>query len=150
DGLPLAIELAAARTKLFSPQALLARLEHRLNLLTGGARDLPERQQTIRNTIDWSYQLLDAGEKKLFIRLGVFVGGWTLEAAERVCDADGDLPMDIIDGIAALLDKSLLRQEEGIDGGPRFTMLETIREYALERFVASEEEAALRRRHSLY
>ncbi len=109
DGLPLAIELAAARVKLLPPHALLARLDQKLKLLTGGARDLPTRQQTIRNTIDWSYDLLDAGEKTLFTRLGVFVGGRTLEAAEAVCNADGDLRIDVLDGLVALLDKSLLK-----------------------------------------
>jgi len=150
DGLPLAIELAAARIKLLPPQALLTRLGSRLKLLTGGARDLPERQQTIRNTIDWSYQLLDAGEKKLFTRLGVFVGGWTLEAAEAVCNVDGDLPMDIVDGIAALLDKSLVRQIEELEGEPRFMMLETIREYALEQLGARGEADAIRQQHAIY
>ena len=150
DGLPLAIELAAARVKLFPPAALLARLDNRLPLLTGGARDLPARQQTIRTTIDWSYDLLDADEQALFARLAVFVGGCTLEAAEAVCNADGDLAMDVMDGIAALVDKSLLRQEEGPDGEPRFTMLETIREYALERLVASGEAGAIHRRHATY
>jgi predicted ATPase/class 3 adenylate cyclase len=150
DGLPLAIELAAARVKLFSPQALLARLGDQLKFLTGGARDLPARQQTIRNTIDWSYQLLDDGEKMLFARLGVFVGGCTLEAAEAVCNADSDLPIDVVDGVAALVDKSLLRQEDGVDGEPRYTMLETIREYARERLHASGAEAALHERHAAY
>src|SRR5207244_1286151 len=106
DGLPLAIELAAARIKLFPPQALLARLGNRLKLLTGGARDLPQRQQTIRNAIAWSYDLLDGGEQALFARLGVFVGGWTLEAAEAVCGADNEPPLDVVDGIASLVDKS--------------------------------------------
>jgi len=147
DGLPLAIVLAAARVKLFPPQALLTRLDDRLKFLTGGARDLPARQQTIRNTIDWSYDLLDAGEQMLFARLAVFVGGCTIEAAEAVCKANGDLPMEIVDGIAALVDKSLLRQTEDPDGEPRFRMLETIREYALERLEASGEAEALRRRH---
>src|SRR5204862_3931994 len=133
DGLPLALELAAARVKLFSPQALLARLEHRLALLTGGARDLPARHQTIRGAIDWSYHLLDAAEQTLFAGLGVFVGGCTLDAATAVCNATNDLALDVTDGIASLLDKSLLRLEEGADGEPRVMMLETIREYALER-----------------
>jgi tetratricopeptide (TPR) repeat protein len=148
DGLPLAIELAAVRVKLFPPRVLLTRLDDRLKFLTGGARDLPTRQQTIRNTIDWSYNLLDAGEQMLFARLGVFVGGCTIEAAEAVCTANGDLPMEIVDGIAALVDKSLLRQTEDPDGEPRFTMLETIREYALERLEASGEAEALRRQHA--
>ena len=147
DGLPLAIELAAARVKLLAPQAMLARLERRLPLLTGGARDLPERQRTLRDTIAWSYDLLDEPERRLFRRLAVFVGGCTLEAAEAVCNADGDLGIDVFDGIASLVDKSLLRQEDGPDGEPRFTMLETIREYGLEQLQASGEEAAIRRRH---
>jgi predicted ATPase/class 3 adenylate cyclase len=150
DGLPLAIELAAARSKLFAPQALLVRLGNRLKLLTGGTRDLPARQQTIRNTIDWSYNLLDAAQQTLFVRLGVFVGGWTEQAAEAVCNAAGDVPIDMLDGLAALLDQSLLRQAEGADSEPRFTMLETIREYALERLEASGEVAALRRHHAAY
>src|SRR6266508_3502906 len=147
DGLPLAIELAAARVKLFSPQALLARLDHRLTFLTGGTRDLPARQQTIRNTIDWSYQLLTSREQTLFARLGIFVGGWTLELAEAVCNADGDLSMEIGNGIAALLDQGLLRREAGVDGEPRFLMLETIREFALEHLRAHGEEPMLHERH---
>jgi predicted ATPase/class 3 adenylate cyclase len=150
DGLPLAIELAAARIKLFPAQALLGRLAKPLKLLTGGAHDLPSRQQTIRNTIDWSYQLLDEGEKRLFARLAVFVDGSTLEAAEAVCNAEADLPMDVVDGIAALLDQSLLQQEEGVEGGPRLVMLQTIREYALERLEQSGEAEALRQQHAAY
>jgi predicted ATPase/class 3 adenylate cyclase len=154
DGLPLAIELAAARVKLFPPQALLTRLKQRLKFLTGGARDVPERQQTIRGTIDWSYQLLEEGERALFRRLGVFVGGWALEAAEAVCNATqrvpGDLPLDVVDGLAALIDKSLVKQVEGIDGEPRFTMLETIHEYALEHLAASGELEVLRQRHAAF
>jgi predicted ATPase/transcriptional regulator with XRE-family HTH domain len=150
DGLPLAIELAAVRIKLFPPQAILSRLDRRLKLLSGGARDLPVRQQTIRNTIAWSYDLLDQGEQTLFARLGVFVGGGTLAAAEAVCNADGNLPLDVVDGIAALLDKSLLRQEYGGVDEPRFTMLETIREYALEQLAARGETAALQRQHTAY
>jgi predicted ATPase len=150
DGLPLAIELAAARVKLFAPEALLTRLDNQLKLLTGGARDLPSRQQTIRGAIDWSYQLLDDGERMLFARLGVFVGGCTLEAAEAVCNAKGDLRLDIVDGLAALVDKSLLKQVDGMDGEPRFTMLETIREYARERLAASGELDVARHQHAAY
>jgi predicted ATPase/class 3 adenylate cyclase len=150
DGLPLAIELAAARIKLFPPAALLKRLEHRLPLLTGGPRDLPARQQTLRNTIDWSYGLLIAGEQRLFRRLGAFVGGWTLEAAEAVCNTEGDLTLEVLDGLAALADRSLLRQEASEGGEPRFTMLELLREYAVERLAESREEAAVRRAHAEY
>ncbi len=126
DGLPLAIELAAARSKLLSPPALLARLECRLPLLTGGPRDLPIRQQTLRSTIDWSYDLLDQRERTLFARLGVFVGGCTLEAATAVCNSEGDRGMDVLETLAALLDMSLLRQTEQASGEPRFGMLETM------------------------
>ena len=111
DGLPLAIELAAARSKLLTPQAMLERLSSRLKVLTGGARDRPARQQTMRGTIDWSYNLLDDSEKILFVRLGVFVGGWTLESAEAVC-SDG-LPMEVFEGLELLTDKSLIRPTEG-------------------------------------
>jgi predicted ATPase len=150
DGLPLAIELAAARMRLFPPQALLSRLERRLPLLTGGARELPARQQTLRGAIAWSYDLLEAGEKTLFQRLAVFVGGLTLEAAEAVCNAAGDLSLDLFDGLESLVGKSLLRQEEGRDGEPRFGMLETIREYGLECLDASGEAAAIRREHTSF
>jgi predicted ATPase len=118
DGLPLAIELAAARIKMLPPKAMLKRLGSRLKLLTGGARDLPERQRTLRGAIEWSYALLDQGEQVLFARLAVFSGGRTLEAIDAVCDAEGDLPVDTFDGVSSLLDKSLLRQEEG-PGGDR-------------------------------
>jgi predicted ATPase/transcriptional regulator with XRE-family HTH domain len=150
DGLPLAIELAAAWVRLFQPVALLTRLEQRLPMLTRGPRDLPARQQTIRNTIEWSYYLLDAGEQTLFARLGVFVGGCTLEAAEGVCNADHDLPMEVLDGLAALVDKSLLKQAEAVAGDPRFVMLETIREYALERLAVSGEAEQLSRQHARF
>ena len=133
DGLPLAIELAAVRTKLLSPQALLARLPGRFKLLTGGAQDLPVRQQTLRSAIDWSYNLLTEAEQILFARLGAFVGGWTIEAAEAICNADGDLRIVVLDGLQSLLDKSLLQHMAPLDGVPRFMMLETIRAYALER-----------------
>jgi DNA-binding CsgD family transcriptional regulator/tetratricopeptide (TPR) repeat protein len=149
DGLPLAIELAAGRSKLFSPQSLLSRLENRLKLLVGGAQDLPLRQQTLRGTIAWSYDLLEDVEQKLFRRLAVFVGGCTLEAAEAVCNANKDLS-DMLDGVAGLVDKSLLRQETRADGEPRLLMLETIREYGLERLAASGEADAIQRQHATF
>ena len=133
DGLPLAIELAAARIKLLPPAAMLSRLQSRLHLLTGGSRDLPERQQTLRATLDWSYELLNTAEQKLFRRLSVFASGCTIEAAEAVCNASDDLESDPFDVIASLADKSLLQQSEPPDCEVRFSMLETIREYALER-----------------
>src|SRR5829696_8319575 len=150
DGLPLAIELAAARIKLLTPAAMLERLGSRLKLLGGGARDLPERQRTLRGTIEWSHALLDEGEQVLFARLAVFSGGRTLEAIEAVCDAKGDLPMDALEGVSSLLDKSLLRQEEGPEGEPRFVMLETIHEYTRERLGASGEAEEVRRLHAEY
>ncbi len=156
DGLPLAIELAAARVKLVPPQALLARLSSRLKLLTGGPRDLPERQQTLRNTIAWSYDLLTPAEQVLFRRFSVFAGGSTLEAAETICSAPEGAPalaVDLFDGLGSLVDKSLLRQEsEGADdaGEPRFHMLETIREFALEELAASAEDHALHSAHLAY
>ncbi|MEJ2559070.1 MAG: tetratricopeptide repeat protein, partial [Anaerolineae bacterium] len=148
DGLPLAIELAAARVKLLSPQAMLGRLSASLKLLTGGARDLPARQQALRNTLDWSYGLLDPGEQTLFARLGVFVGGFTLEAADAVCSLGGGL--DVLEGVASLVYNSLLRPEQGASDQSRFRMLETIREYALERLEESGELEAARRAHALY
>ena len=110
DGLPLAIELAAARTKVLSPSAILDRLQSRLQLLTGGALDLPERQQTLRKTIDWSHGLLNEAEQKLFRRLAVFVGGCTLEAAEAVCNTRRDLGIDLFDGLSSLMDKNLVQR----------------------------------------
>lgn len=150
DGLPLAIELAAARTKLLSPSAILDRLQSRLQLLTGGALDLPERQQTLRNTIDWSHELLNEGEQTLFRRFAVFVGGGTLEAAEAVCNTGRDLSIDLFDGLSSLVDKNLVQRVDGLGAESRFTMLETIREYALERLAASGEESATRRAHAAY
>jgi predicted ATPase len=153
EGLPLAIELAAARSKLFSPQDLLARLSSRLKLLRGGAQNLPARQQTLQNAIAWSYDLLDTSERRLFVQLSAFVGGWTLEAAEAVCGgwgSDDQSGGDILDGLSSLVDKSLLRQAEGAGGETRFFMLETIREYALEQLQASAEAEALRQRHAGY
>jgi predicted ATPase/serine/threonine protein kinase len=150
DGLPLAIELAAARIKLLSPAAMRARLETSLQLLTGGARDLPERQQTLRQAIDWSYDLLSEPEQRLFRRLSVFLGGCSLEAVESVCDTKQDLGVDVLDGMASLVDKSLVRQIEQADGETRFVMLETIREYARGKMSESGEEAATRRSHAAY
>ena len=150
DGLPLAIELAAARIKLLSPSAMLTRLESCLNLLTGGARDLPTRQQTLRGTVDWSYGLLNPAEQTLFRRLSVFLGGCTLEAVEAVCDTAGDLGLDVLDGMASMVDKSLVQQVEAAEGETRFVMLSTIREYALERLSASDDVNATRRSHAAY
>ena len=150
DGLPLAIELAAARVKVLSPSSMLTRLASRLQLLTGGARDLPQRQQTLRAAIDWSYDLLSAAEQKLFRRLSVFVGGCNLEGVEAVCDTKGDLDLDLLDGMASMLDKSLVQQIEQATGESRFVMLETIREYALEKLEASGEEALTKRAHAAY
>jgi predicted ATPase/class 3 adenylate cyclase len=150
DGLPLAIELAAARIKLLPPQAMVSRLGNRLKLLTGGARNLPQRQRTLRGAIEWSHEMLDEEEKTLFARLAVFSGGSTLEAVEAVCDAEGDLPLDALEGVSSLLDKSLLRQEVGRGGEPRFVMLETIREYARERLEESGDVEAIKRAHAKY
>ncbi len=152
DGLPLAIELAAARIALFTPRELLVRLEHRLTLLTGGARDLPVRQQTLRGAIAWSYGLLSDSEQTLLRRLGIFVGGFTLRAAERVCNAEGNLGIAVLDGVAALIDKSLLHQIEpahhSTANETRFALLETIREFALEQLDISGETKTLRQQHA--
>jgi predicted ATPase len=150
DGLPLAIELAAARVKVLSPSSMRTRLAGRLQLLTGGARDLPQRQQTLRAAMDWSYDLLSAAEQRLFRRLSVFVGGCNLEGVEAVCDTKRDLDLDLLDGMASMVDKSLVQQIEQGKGESRFVMLETIREYALEKLEASGEEAALKRAHAAY
>jgi predicted ATPase len=136
DGLPLALELAAARIPVLSPQAMLKRLDERLKLLRSGARDLPARQQTLRNTLAWSYDLLNDDERRLFAWLGVFAGGFTLEAAEAVCDAE-------LDTLASLVDKNVIRRE-----GERFSMLETVREYALEQLRSSGNEETVRGRHA--
>jgi non-specific serine/threonine protein kinase len=150
DGLPLAIELAAARVKVLPPPALLARLEKRLPLLSGGGRDLPSRQQTMRDAIAWSYDLLSDEEQSLFRRLSVFVGGCTLEAAEAVCAARDSPALDVLDGVASLVDKSLLRQDEDPDGAPRYGMLETVREFGLERLAERGEEPAVRAAHAAH
>jgi hypothetical protein len=144
------IELAAARIKLLTPGAMLERLASRLKLLGGGSRDLPVRQRTLRGTIEWSHALLEEGERVLFARLAVFSGGRTLEAIEAVCDPRGALAVDALEGVSSLLDKSLLRQEEGPEGEPRFVMLETIHEYARERLGASGEAEETSRLHVEY
>ena len=150
EGLPLAVELAAARIKLLPPQALLRRLEHRLEVLTSGAQDLPTRQQTLRNTLQWSYDLLTAEEQRLFRWLSVFAGSFTLEAATAVCTAASDSPLDMLTGVASLLDKSLLLQTEQEGEEPRFRMLETLREFGLSCLRTNREEAAAQRAYAHY
>jgi predicted ATPase len=129
---------------------MLQRLSSRLKLLTGGARDLPERQRTLRATIEWSHALLDEGEQLLLARLAVFSGGRTLEAIEAICDAEGDLPVEAFEGVSSLVDKSLLRQEEGPNGEPRFVMLETVHEFAREKLGQSGEAESIKRAHAEY
>ena len=148
DGLPLAIELSAARIKLLTPEALLSRLDSRLTTVAGGSRDAPQRQQTLRCTLDWSYNLLDEGEKMLFAQLAVFRGGCSLEAIESVCGED--LPLDLLDELTSLVNKSLVQQKETRGDGPRFVMLETIHEYAREQLQERGEAEAVRDTHSAY
>ena len=158
DGLPLAIELAAARLRLLPPRAILSRLANRLDFLNGGAHNVPARQRTMRAAIEWSYDLLDPEEQRLFRRLAVFQGGCSAHALSRVLDLDAPLPPDddapgehdMSEPLASLVDKSLLQQTEWVDDEPRYAMLDTVREYAFERLVESEEYDALRERHALY
>jgi predicted ATPase/DNA-binding CsgD family transcriptional regulator len=150
DGLPLAIELAAARIKLLPPQALLRRLSHRLDVLKGGAQDLPTRQQTLRNTLQWSYDLLTDQEQHIFRWLSIFVGGCTLEAAEVLCQANSDQASSVLEGVASLLDKSLVQQTEREGEAPRLVMLETLREFGLECLHGSGELEAAREAHARY
>jgi predicted ATPase/TolA-binding protein len=150
DGLPLAVELAAARIRVLPPHALLSRLSSRLKVLTGGARDLPARQQTLRNTIEWSYDLLDEGQRQLFRRMSIFKGGCVLEAVERVCNYDEALQVDVFEGVEALLTSNLIQLKEGSDGEPRFWLLETIHEYAREKLAESGEAEPLQREQALY
>jgi predicted ATPase/class 3 adenylate cyclase len=147
DGLPLAIELAAARIKLLPPRAMLARLENRLEFLTGGARELPARQQTLRNAIAWSYDLLDENEQKLFRQLSVFVGGCTLDAVEAV-SGDPQAYLSLLDQFGSLLDKSLLREVEGMSDEPRFVMLELLREFGMEQLKICGEQEITQHRHA--
>jgi predicted ATPase len=146
DGLPLAIELAAAQLRVLSPHELLGRLEHRLPLRTG-AGNVPERQRTLRDTIAWSYELLEEPQRKLFARMAVFAGGATLAAIEAVCNPEGDLGVDTLDAVASLIDHSLVRREDEA-GGSRFTMLETIREYAAARLVGEYDREETEHRHA--
>ena len=149
DGLPLAIELAAARIKILPPRALARRLTDRLRLLKGGARDLPARQRTLRSAIDWSYDLLDEDEKRLFVRLSVFSGGCTLEAAEAVCTIGDEWDFDVINGLASLVDKSLVRQTD-TGGEPRFRMLETVGEYSRDKLEGTGYGDTVRSNHAQY
>jgi predicted ATPase len=148
DGMPLALELAAARVRSFTPHKLLERLS--LKVLTGGARDLPARQQTLRNTIAWSYDLLSEGEQRLFARLAIFAGGCTLEAAEDICNPTGELALEVFEGVEALLARNLLKQWPGVDGETRYGMLVTIREFGLEKLAASGEARELEQRYTAY
>ena len=148
EGLPLAIELAAARIKILSPAEMVLRLDHQLKFLTGGAKDLPVRQQTMRNAISWSYDLLDENERKLFRQISIFVGGCTLDAIETVCDCDDDL--DVFEGVLSLTDKSLLRRKEKPDRTARFRMLEVVREFSAEKLSASDEFEITKQKHADY
>jgi predicted ATPase/class 3 adenylate cyclase len=147
DGLPLAVELAATRTKVLTPEQILSRLERRLSILTSSSRTLPERQRTLRAAIAWSHDLLEPVEQRLFGRLSVFTGGWTFEAAEAVCDPE-ELGLDALDGLTSLVDKSLIRRSEPPGRPSRFSMLETIREFAQEQLEASGDLEPVLRRHA--
>ena len=149
DGLPLAIELAATRTKVLAPEQILPRLESRLGIITTGPRTLPERQRTLRDAIAWSHDLLSPPERRLFARLSAFTGGWTLESAEAVCDPQ-EFGLDALEGLTSLVGSSLVGRTEPDDGPPRFSMLETIREFALERLEATGDRDTILQRHAEY
>ena len=149
DGLPLAIELAATRSKILTPEQMLQRLDQRLSILSSSTRTLPERQRTLRGAIAWSHDLLDASDQGLFARLSVFLGGWTLEAAEAVCRPE-ECGLDVLDGLSSLVDKSLVRRSSPDGGSPRFSMLETIREFAEEQLGRGGDEDRTRARHAKY
>jgi predicted ATPase/DNA-binding XRE family transcriptional regulator len=148
DGLPLAIELAAVRVRLLPPESMLVRLEQSLPFLTGGARDAPERQRTLRNTIAWSHELLSLAEQALFRQLSVFVGGWTLEAADALAERNGE--PDVLGGLSGLLDRHLIGRIESADDDARFAMFETIREFAAEQLTSGHDETMTRHRHAAY
>jgi non-specific serine/threonine protein kinase len=150
DGIPLALEMAAARVRGLSVEQLAARLDQRFRLLTGGSRAALPRQQTLRATVDWSYELLSAAEQTLFSRLSVFAGGWTLEAAEAICAGGSVAAEDVLDLLLRLVDKSLVVAEDGAERGMRYRLLETLRQYGRERLVASGEAALIHRRHAAY
>jgi predicted ATPase/class 3 adenylate cyclase len=150
DGLPLAIELAAARIRLLDPDAILARLQQHLPALGTGPRDLPARQRTLQKAVDWSFELLGVPERRLFARLAAFAGGWTLTAAEDVCNARGELEIDTLEGLTTLTDNSLIAPVATDEGEPRFTMLQVIREFAAERLDSDPEAGTVRRRHTLH
>jgi predicted ATPase len=150
DGLPLAIELAASRLRLLSPSAMLERLDRALPLLSGGPRDLPDRQRTLRDAIEWSYRLLPPAVATVLRRLSVFAGGFTIAAAESIGDPDGTLETGMLEGIEALLDASLVRRGAPMGGPDRFEMLQTIREYALDQFEHGAEAGEVQRRHAHY
>ena len=150
DGLPLAIELAAARLRLLEPEAILARLRRHLPALGTGARDLPARQRTLQKTVDWSFELLGDPERRLFSRLAAFAGGWTLTGADDVCNPDGELGLDTLDGLAVLADSSLIAAASADQGEPHFTMLQVIREFAEARLDDEPGANEVRRRHALH
>ena len=150
DGIPLSIELAAARSKLLTPAALLARMQPLLPILSGGARDLPERQRTMEQAIAWSYELLSAAGQRLFRWLAVFSGGWSLDAATAVATLDGETEANVYDALASLIDMSLIQQQGEFDGEPRYTMLETMREFGLRQLTQRAEEQEARTRHARY
>ena len=149
DGLPLAIELAASRLTLLGPEAMLREMERRLPLLTSGPRDLPARQRTLRGVVDWSYELVSEADRVLFRRLSTFAGGWTLASAAAVCDPDGDAGIDVFEGMASLIDASLVRRTAARGDG-RFDMLQTVREFGLERLGAEDDRTAIERRHAYW
>lgn len=150
DGLPLALELAAARTNMLSAAQMREALRSRLQLASRGTRDLPARHKTLRAAIDWSYDLLDPGEQHLFRRMAAFLGGCTLEGIGRVCNADGALVLDASEGVESLLSKSRIQLRDGRDGAPRFGMLETIYEYAREKLAESGDRQALQQEYARY